>query len=234
VLFAREANCGLEVYTAACHASSRPSQPTTTPMKIAVAVLLAIAAARKGINPQPTIDLRYGEIGPDTAKEHIVGAVVFKKEKPEGAWPTDDLKVTFTPKSIEIPARIPSRYEASGELAVKNWKFTSVVLKADESETYIGKEFDTYEWHADWLVKDSDESTKNFAGEIYTEIKNTYDANKTPAGGLNEKKFFNQQGKPGATIEWTMPNKKIQEETDAVMNLLDGAVKESHKKGKQQ
>jgi len=188
-------------------------------MKIAVAVLLAIAAARKGINPQPTIDLRYGEIGPDTAKEHIVGAVVFKKEKPEGAWSTDDLKVTFTPKNIEIPAIMPGCYQGIGKITMKNTGFEEVSLTGCSEDTFISGEY--------WL-KASDESTKKFAGGIYTDMKNTYNANETSAGGFYEnRKLFNQQGEPETTIEWTMPNaKKIQEATDKVIKKVKEGKKQ--------
>jgi len=52
-------------------------------MKIAVAVILAIASASNGINLQPTVDLHSMEIGPDAVKEDIAGADVFKKAAKE-------------------------------------------------------------------------------------------------------------------------------------------------------
>jgi len=184
-------------------------------MNIAVAVLLAIASARKGIHPQSTIDLRYGEIGPDTGKEPIVGAVVFKKEKKEKAE-GDDLKVTFTPKSIDkvLRAEGPEWYLGIGKISMNNADFEQVHLKAYPEKTYISGEM--------WLDGSGDEPTKEFARSIYTEIEQTYDANKTTGGGIyGKRKLFNQQGKPEATFVWTMPNAgKIQEATDEVIKEL--------------
>jgi len=88
------------------------------PMKIAVAVILAIASAHNGINPKPTMDLDFVEIGPDAVKEDIPGADVFKKTN-GGANEDQRIEVTLKAEECETihgSDNTVGGYECSGSL----------------------------------------------------------------------------------------------------------------------
>jgi len=86
-------------------------------MKIAVAVILAIASAHNGINPKPTMDLDFVEIGPDAVKEDIPGADVFKKAPDGGANEDQRIEVTLKAKECEpYPGKYMRGDQCIGEL----------------------------------------------------------------------------------------------------------------------
>jgi len=102
-------------------------------MKIAVAVILAIASAHNGINPKPTMDLDYVEIGPDAVKEDIPGADVFKNAN-GGDKP--DIDVTFTFNAEDI-IKIVEPYEVRG-VAVEYKCTGNLTIGSDSPKDYNG------------------------------------------------------------------------------------------------
>jgi len=83
-------------------------------MKIAVAVILAIASAHNGINPKPTMDLDFVEIGPDAVKEDIPGADVFKKA-PDGGDQWIEVTLNET-ECTTTSSKYRNAYKCSGSL----------------------------------------------------------------------------------------------------------------------
>jgi len=216
VLVARVRFTAFLRFRSVCHPALRPSQPSTMPMKIAVAVILAIASAHNGINPKPTMDLDYVEIGPDAVKEDIPGADVFKKARDD----RPDVVVTFKFKVKDITSKEEvvedfqmTSYMCTGDLTIDKEYRGVVKLQfkrtVDPHLIYTGVFVQTQKDYVGWMSdhatpeKNGNDSGHSFLkmAENYEEMQKLYEISQN---NTEEMKDIEKE------MKWTISNELAQ------------------------
>jgi len=235
VLVARVRFTAFLRFRSVCHPALRPSQPSTMPMKIAVAVILAIASAHNGINPKPTMDLDYVEIGPDAVKEDIPGADVFKKARDD----RPDVVVTFKFKVKDITSKEEvvedfqmTSYMCTGDLTIDKEYRGVVKLQFKHTDApsliytgvFVQTQNDEVGWMSDYATreKNGDVSDHSFPkmAENYEEMQNLYENSQNKETKQTEEK----------TMKWTISPKLGSSYTE--MKNATGRVEEGLKQKK--